>query len=106
MKKKLVLMVFAVAFAAVLALGPFATKLKAQDFDYDHDPIIDHSEFRGFVPGSIVLSGTVYAGNADTVTPNEVLPPGCLQTGTIASQIATPNPATVNVPTLTGALWL
>src|SRR3984885_1485359 len=94
--KKLVPMVFAAALA--FALGPFAIKLEAQDFDYDHD----HSEFRGFVPGSIVLSGTVYVGTADTVTPNEVLPPGCLQTGTIASQIANPNPATFNVPTLTG----
>ena len=98
--KKTILMVFAVAFAAALALGPFATKLKAQGFDYDQD----HSEFYGFVPGSIVLSGTVYVGNADTVTPNEVLPPGCLQTGTIASQIASPNPATVNVPTLKGGI--
>jgi hypothetical protein len=102
--KKLDFRVLAVAFAAVLMLGPFTTRLKAQGFDYDHDRDRDHdhSEFRGFVPGSIVLSGTVYAGNADTVTPNEVLPPGCLQTGTIASQIATPNPPTVNVPTLTG----
>lgn len=93
-------MMFAVAFAAALALGPFATKLRAQGFDYDQD----HSEFYGFVPGSIVLSGTVYVGNADTVTPNEVLPPGCLQTGTIASQIASPNPATVDVPTLKGGI--
>jgi len=98
--KKTILMVFAVVFAAALALGPFATKLRAQGFDYDQD----HSEFYGFVPGSIVLSGTVYVGNADTVTPNEVLPPGCLQTGTIASQIASPNPATVDVPTLKGGI--
>lgn len=96
--KKLILLVFAVAFAAALALGPFATNLNAQSFDYGQD----QSEFHGFIPGSIVLSGTVYVGTADTVTPNEVLPPGCLQTGTIASQIANPNPATVNVPTLTG----
>src|ERR1700733_10462980 len=91
-------MVIAAACAAALALGPFAPKLKAQDFDYDHDHDHDHPEFRGFVPGSIVLSGTVYVGNADSVTPGEVLPPGCLNTGTITS----PNPATVNVPTLTG----
>jgi hypothetical protein len=96
--KKTILMLFAAAFAAALSLGPFATKLNAQDFGYDQD----HAKFRGFVPGSIVLSGTVYVGTADTVTPNELLPPGCLQTGTIASQIANPNPATFNVPTLTG----
>jgi hypothetical protein len=100
--KKLILNVFAMAFAAALALGTFATKLKAQDLDNDRDHDNDHSEFRGFVPGSIVLSGTIYVGDADTVTPNEVLPPGCLQVGTIASQIASPNPATVNVPTLKG----
>jgi hypothetical protein len=96
--KKTILMMFAAAFAAALSLGPFATNLNAQDFGYDQD----HAKFRGFVPGSIVLSGTVYVGTADTVTPNELLPPGCLQTGTIASQIANPNPATFNVPTLTG----
>jgi hypothetical protein len=88
--KKLVPMVFAAALA--LALGPFAIKLEAQDFDYDHD----HSEFRGFVPGSIVLSGTVYVGTADSVTPGEVLPPGCLNTGTLTN----PNPATVDLTTL------
>jgi hypothetical protein len=98
--KKNFLMLFAVAFATALALGPLATKLQAQGFDHDQD----HSEFHGFVPGSIVLSGTVYVGTADTVTPNEVLPPGCLQTGTIASQIADPNPATFDVPTLTGGI--
>ena len=94
--KKLVPTVFAVALA--IALATFAIKRKptttAHDFNDHH-----HSEFRGFVPGSIVLSGTVYVGNADTVTPNEVLPPGCLHTGTITSQIANPDPATVNVPT-------
>jgi hypothetical protein len=35
-------------------------------------------------------------GNADTVTPGEVLPHGCLNTGPVTN----PNPATVNVPLL------
>ena len=48
------------------------------------------------MPGSIVLSGTVYVGNANTVTPGEVLPFGCLNTGPVTN----PNPATVNVPLL------
>ena len=53
--------VFAATLAGALALGSFPVKVEAQepgqhqDFDHDH-------EFRGFVPGSIVLSGTVYTG--------------------------------------------
>jgi len=82
--------VFAAALAATFAVGSFALEVKAQDFDHQQD------QFYGFVPGSIVLSGTVYAGNADTVIPGEVLPPGCLNTGPVTN----PNPATVNVPLL------
>lgn len=63
----------------------------AQDTNHDHD-----HDFHGFAHGSIVLSGTVYVGNADTVTPGEVLPHGCLNTGPVTN----PNPATVNVPLL------
>jgi hypothetical protein len=92
-------LVFA-AIAAAVACGPFAVTLKAQEFDHDfgRDPFFGfgHSEFHGFVPGSIVLSGTVYVGRAGTVVPGEVLPPGCLNTGTVTS----PNAATVNVPLL------
>jgi hypothetical protein len=79
--------VFAAVVATALALGSFPVKMNAQEDDHS---------FRGFVPGSIVLSGTVYAGNANTVTPGEVLPHGCLNTGPVTS----PNPATVNVPLL------
>ncbi|MGC2767653.1 MAG: hypothetical protein WB607_19255 [Candidatus Acidiferrum sp.] len=99
--KKRVHILFAAALAAALTLGPLAIKLKAQDPDQNQgfDSDEDHSEFRGFVPGSIVLSGTVYVGKADTIIPGEVLPPGCLNTGPITN----PNPATFNVPTLTGS---
>jgi hypothetical protein len=88
--------VFAAALAATFAAGLFATELQAQDQDRDHDFDHHRDQFHGFVPGSIVLSGTVYVGNADTVTPGEVLPFGCLNTGTVTN----PNPATVNVPLL------
>jgi len=85
--------VFAAALAAAFAVGSFAQEVKAQE----HDPNLDfdhhRDRFHGFVPGSIVLSGTVYVGNADTVTPGEVLPHGCLNTGPVTN----PNPATVNV---------
>ena len=90
MKKRLA-MVFAATLAAAVVLAAFPVKVKAQERDRDHD----HG-FQGFVPGSIVLSGTVYVGNAGTVTPGEILPHGCLNTGPVTS----PNPATVNVPLL------
>lgn len=38
----------------------------------------DHSRDFHFVPGSIVLTRTVYVGNASTVTIGENLPPGCV----------------------------
>ena len=89
MKKRLFL-VLAATFAAAVALGLFPVKANAQD---NQD---SNQEFQGFVPGSIVLSGTVYVGNANTVTPGEVLPHGCLNTGPVTM----PNAATVNVPLL------
>jgi hypothetical protein len=83
-------MVFAATLAATVALALFPVKVSAQgEDDGDHD-------FHGFAPGSIVLSGTVYVGSAETVTPGEVLPHGCLNTGPVTN----PNPATVNVPLL------
>ncbi|HVN92765.1 MAG TPA: hypothetical protein VMT38_03665, partial [Terracidiphilus sp.] len=76
----LALAVSALAVAAVT--GPLALSLNAQDFGrgHDFDRGFGEHEFHGFVPGSIVLSGTVYVGRADTVVPGEVLPPGCLNT--------------------------
>jgi hypothetical protein len=93
--KKRMSIVFAAALAGALALGSFPVNGKAQEYDHHQD--FDHDQdFHGFARGSIVLSGTVYVGRADTVTPDEVLPPGCLNTGPITN----PNPATVNVPLL------
>jgi hypothetical protein len=89
MKKRLPI-VFAATLVAV-ALGSFSSNVDAQDHDRDFD-----HHFHGFVPGSIVLSGTVYVGNADTVIPGEALPFGCLNTGPVTN----PNAATVNVPLL------
>src|SRR5580692_6325128 len=91
--KKHLSMVFAAGLAAAVTLGSFPVKVNAQEHDRDRG--FDH-DFHGFVPDSIILSGTVYVGNADTVTPGEVLPHGCLNTGPVTN----PNPATVNVPLL------
>jgi hypothetical protein len=89
--KKRVSMLFATSLAAALVFGSSPINLNAQDQNQDFD-----HHFFGFVPGSIVLSGTVYVGNANTVIPGEVLPFGCLNTGPVTN----PNPATVNVPLL------
>jgi hypothetical protein len=105
-KKNLVPAALALAVAGVLALGPFNIRLKADDDDHgrdsdrdrDHSEFRDrdhHSEFRGFVPGTIVISGTVYKGTADTVTVDEVLPPGCLNNGTVTSPTAATYNATL-----------
>lgn len=44
------------------------------DFDHDSD---DHGTT--FTPGNLVVSRSVYFGNADTVKVGEILPPGCGQ---------------------------
>ena len=92
MRKRTPIM-FAAALAGALALGSFSVTVTAQEQDQQQDSNHGH-DFKGFVRGSIVLSGTVYGGTADTVVPGESLPPGCLNTG----PVMTPNPATVNVP--------
>jgi hypothetical protein len=82
--------VFSVTLAGAVAVGSFAVAAQAQQFDRNH------SDFHGFVPGSIVVSGSVYVGKAGTVIPGEILPFGCLNTGPVTN----PNAATVNVPLL------
>jgi hypothetical protein len=59
----------------------------AQDRDHDRDRHFN------FVPGTLVVSRSVYAGNASTVTIGETLPLGC-QGGLTG--------LTINVPTTTG----
>lgn len=51
-------------------------KADGRDFDhgnYDHG----HDGHFQFVPGTLVVSRSVYKGTANTVTPGELLPPGC-----------------------------
>ena len=51
------------------------------DYDKDHDHHHDHPAFFQFVPGTIVLSRTVYKGTASTLTIGESLPFGCQPAG-------------------------
>ena len=77
---------------AVLVVGVgivFAAALKAGDGD-DH-----HRRFH-FAPDSIVLSTSVYEGNADTIVIGEDLPPGCAGGANGSSN--------VNVPTTTAGV--
>ena len=72
------------------------------DSDNDHhdsDHHNDHPSFSKFVPGTIVLSRTVYKGTASTVIIGESLPPGCQPAGSAADAAAEPS-ANVNVPVL------
>jgi hypothetical protein len=69
-KKRSALILGVAGLASVLAAGVFVSKLSADD---DHH----QSHFR-FAPGSLVLSKSVYVGNASTVIVGEALPPGCM----------------------------
>ncbi len=65
----------------------------SQDFDHNRSDSHDHDNRFQFVPGSLVVSRSVYEGQASTVTIGETLPLGC-EGGTTG--------LTVNVPTTTG----
>ncbi|HZV88832.1 MAG TPA: hypothetical protein VFF95_14880 [Candidatus Binatus sp.] len=71
MKKRRTLAVLAVATAFGLAGGMFVSKMAADDDDH-------HSRHFRFAEDSLVLSKSVYAGNASTVIAGEALPPGCM----------------------------
>jgi hypothetical protein len=85
-KKRRTLAVLAVATAFGLAGGVFVSRMAADDDDHHFD------HFR-FAPDSLVLSKSVYVGNASTVIAGEALPPGCMGGAT---------GLTVNVPLIAG----
>ena len=70
MKKRRTLAVLAVATAFGLGGGVFVSRMAADDDDH-------HFEHFRFAPDSLVLSKSVYVGNASTVIAGEALPPGC-----------------------------
>ncbi|MGA3294893.1 MAG: hypothetical protein ABSE45_13030 [Candidatus Acidiferrales bacterium] len=90
MKKSLMQGVLIVAAASVLAAGTFVDKAAAND-DQDHSGRFE------FQPGTLVLSRSVYAGNASTVTVGQTLPPGCVP-GTVTLPLLAGGTTTVTIP--------
>lgn len=74
MKRTVISAALAVVVVCALCVGAFVNKVKAADGD-------DHDRFH-FQPNTLILSRSVYAGTAATVTPGQTLPPGCVA-GTI-----------------------
>src|SRR5258708_3823 len=82
-KKTLILAAFAI----------IAVSMQAQDADRDDR---DHSDRFEFKAGTLVLSRSVYAGTAATVTVGQTLPPGCVA-GTVTLPLLAGGPTTVKV---------
>lgn len=72
MKKRRTLAALAGATAIALAGGVFVSMMAAHDDDHGYS-----RHFR-FQPHSLVLSKSVYLGQASTVVEGEALPPGCV----------------------------
>jgi hypothetical protein len=83
--KKILAPALVTAVASLIVTGLFVSKVSADDQDRDH---FDHFQLE---PGTLVLSRSVYAGNAATVTLGQTLPPGCVA-------------GSVNVPLLSGGV--
>ena len=73
----LVVFSVAVACAAVPALAQGNSSNHTQDLDHDRGDSHDKDKHFQFVPGSLVVSRSVYEGKASTVTIGEALPLGC-----------------------------
>ena len=99
MTKTKYLLIAPILILAVAAGSP--ARLNAQGNSSDHSQDLDHDRGAShdkdnhfqFVPGSLVVSRSVYEGKASTITIGETLPLGC-QGGLTG--------LTVNVPTTTG----
>lgn len=100
MKKQLFIaqiLILAVAAGLPARLDAQQNDFKDHDHDFfqdhDHDFFQNHDHGFHFVPGTLIVSRSVYAGKASTVTIGETLPLGC-QGGLTG--------LTVNVPLIAG----
>jgi hypothetical protein len=90
-KKKFIPAAIVVAVASALAAGTFVNKAAAQD---DNRNPFGRFEFE---PGTLVLSRSVYTGDASTVTVGQTLPPGCVP-GTVSLPLIAGSTTTVAIP--------
>jgi hypothetical protein len=90
-KKKLIPAGIVLAVASALAAGTFVSKVAAQDEDRNRSGRFE------FQPDTLVLSRSVYAGDASTVTIGQTLPPGCVS-GTVTLPLIAGGTATVTIP--------
>src|SRR5215471_1320978 len=86
-KKTLVCAVLEIALASMLLAGPFVQQAFAGDDDHDN---------LKFKNGTLVVSRSVYAGDASSVTVGQTLPPGCVA-GTITLPLLGGGTTTVKV---------
>ena len=84
MKKTFIAGVLATTALSMLTAGIFAPSVAADD------------DFFLFIPDTLVLSPSVYAGNAATVTVGQTLPPGCVA-GTVPVPLLAGGTANVKV---------
>src|SRR5580693_3101404 len=84
-------MAIVVAVASALATGAFVSKATAQDEDRNRSGRFE------FAPDTLVLSRSVYTGDASTVTVGQTLPPGCVP-GTVALPLIAGGTTTVAIP--------
>jgi hypothetical protein len=87
MKKILPLVAVALVIGAAFAIGTAVSRLASAD---------DYGQFE-FRPGTLVLSRSVYVGNASTVMVGQTLPPGCVPE-TITLPVLGGGTTTVTVP--------
>ena len=91
MKRKFIPMAIVVAVASALATGAFVSKATAQDEDRNRSGRFE------FAPDTLVLSRSVYTGDASTVTVGQTLPPGCVP-GTVTLSLIAGGTTTVAIP--------
>ena len=87
MKKALIPTALIIAAASILAAGTFVGKAAADDHAFGFQ----------FLPDTLVLSRSVYVGNASTVALGQTLPPGCVP-GTITLPLIAGGTTTVTIP--------
>jgi hypothetical protein len=86
-KKAIIPTALVIAVASILAVGTFLGKASADD----------HSRRFQFQPNTLVLSRSVYTGDASTVTVEQTLPPGCVP-GTVPIPLIAGGTTTVTIP--------